>query len=73
MEAPEGTEARKRPERRVSCREYEKSEAHIRTLFSVEIDLDGGVSTGVEDLRVTVSGGHDEERIDSSYLAGVDL
>ena len=52
MEAPEGTAARKRPAESVSV----ALTAHITrlkrvfTFRGVEIDLDGGVSAGVEDL-----------------------
>lgn len=48
VEAPEGTAARKRPEKRVNM--WPSSATAERTLLSEEIDLDGGVTTGVEDL-----------------------
>lgn len=53
MEAPEGTAARKRPEKRVDI--YSPSRIFERTLLSEEVDLDGGVSTGVEDLEDEMS------------------
>ena len=51
VDAPDGTAARKRP-KIWSKRHAERREqnAGIRTLFSVEVDLDGGVSARIEDL-----------------------
>ena len=39
-----------------SFKQRDSASKEQHTLLGVDVDLDGGVSTGVEDLRVKVSG-----------------